>query len=86
MKRKIYLIAILFLSGWIFSGIQYIIFKNEKKKMEEEIIKKEKEVMRYKNLVEEVEKAKNKIDNIIDTLNNLKINLETLEKEVKKGE
>jgi signal transduction histidine kinase len=86
MKRKIYLIMILFLSGWIFSGIEYLIFKNEKKKPNEEITKKEEEITKYKNLIGEVEKAKDEIDNIVNTLNNLKLKLEKLENEVKKGE
>lgn len=86
MRKKIYLIVILFLSGWIFSGIQYLIFKNERGKLEKEIEKREMEINTYKNLLGEVEKAKNEIDNIIGTLNDLKYKLGVLEEKVKKGE
>jgi len=86
VRKKIYLIVILFLSGWIFSGIQYLIFKNERGKLEKEIEKREIEIKTYRNLLGEVEKAKNEIDNIIGTLNDLKYKLGALEEKVKKGE
>ncbi|MGC8976940.1 MAG: hypothetical protein ACP5OB_04890 [Candidatus Ratteibacteria bacterium] len=86
MRKKIYLIGILFLSGWIFSGVQYLIFKNEKGKLNRKIQEKEAEIITYKNLLGEVEKTKNDIDNIINNLNNLKIKLQEIEEKIKKGE
>ncbi|MCM8804720.1 MAG: hypothetical protein NC833_05660 [Candidatus Omnitrophica bacterium] len=86
MKKKIYLITVLFLSGWIFSGIEYLIFKNEKEKLNKQLIEKEREITTYKNLIIEVEKGKNEIDNIINTLNNLKLKLQAIEEKIKKGD
>ncbi|MGB9677361.1 MAG: hypothetical protein ACPLZ9_01975 [Candidatus Ratteibacteria bacterium] len=86
MRKKIYLIGILFLSGWIFSGVQYLIFKNENEKLNKKIQEKEAQITTYKNLLGEVEKTKNDIDNIINNLNNLKIKLQEIEEKIKKGE
>ncbi|MFN4227928.1 MAG: hypothetical protein ACK4F0_07320, partial [Candidatus Ratteibacteria bacterium] len=84
MKKKIYYIVILFLSGWIFSGIEYLIFKSEKEKLNKELQKKEFEIKTYKNMLEEVEKSQKDIDNIINTLNNLKLKLKKIEEKIKK--
>jgi len=86
MKKKIYLVVVLFLSGWVFSGVQYLVFKNEKDKLTEELNKKESEIVTYKNLLGEVEKAKSDIDNIINSLNSLKSKLQTMESKIKKGD
>lgn len=86
MKKKIYLISSLFLSGWIFSGVEYLVFKNEKDKLNKQLAEKEIEITTYKNLLKDVEKAKDDIDNIINTLNNLKSKLHTMEEKIKKGE
>ncbi len=86
MKKKIYLILILFLSGWIFSGIQYIVFKNEKDKLTQEITKKETELIAYKNLLEDIQKSQKDIDEMVKVLNNLKQKLQTIEDKIKKGD
>ncbi|MCM8818934.1 MAG: hypothetical protein NC915_05625 [Candidatus Omnitrophica bacterium] len=86
MKKKIYLIGILFLSGWIFSGVQYLVFKNEKERLTKELVEKETQILTYKNLLGEVEKAENDIENIVKTLNNLKTRLQTIENKIKQGE
>ncbi|MCS7181143.1 MAG: hypothetical protein NZ891_07345 [bacterium] len=86
MRKKIYLITSLFLSGWIFSGIEYLIFKNEKDKLQKQIQEKEMEITTYKTLLGEVEKAQNDIENIITTLNSLKSKLQKMEEKIKKGD
>ncbi|MCM8766674.1 MAG: hypothetical protein NC816_03475 [Candidatus Omnitrophica bacterium] len=86
MKKKIYYIVILFLSGWIFSGIEYLIFKNEKEKLNKKLQEKEIEIATYRNILNEVEKSQEDIDNIINTLNNLKLKLKKIEEKIKKGD
>ncbi|MCM8808842.1 MAG: hypothetical protein NC917_00305 [Candidatus Omnitrophica bacterium] len=86
MKKKIYYIGILFLSGWIFSGIEYLIFKNEKEKLNKKLQEKEIEIATYRNILNEVEKSQEDIDNIINTLNNLKLKLKKIEEKIKKGD
>ncbi|HOK55883.1 MAG TPA: hypothetical protein PKV21_01275 [bacterium] len=86
MKKKIYLLGVLLLSGWIFSGAEYLIFKNEKEKLNKQLIEKEMEITTYKSILGEVEKAQKDIDNIINNLNNLKLKLQTMEEKIKKGD
>ena len=54
--------------------------------MNKKIQEKEAQITTYKNLLGEVEKTKNDIDNIINNLNNLKIKLQEIEEKIKKGE
>jgi uncharacterized membrane protein YciS (DUF1049 family) len=86
MKKKIYLIGILFLSGWIFSGFQYLYFKNEREKLNKELTVKEMEINAYKSMLGEIEKAQKDIDTIINNLNNLKLKLQSMEEKIKKGD
>lgn len=86
MKKKIYLIGILFLSGWIFSGVEYLIFKNEKDKLQKQLQEKEMEITTYKTILGEVEKAQKDIDSIMNTLSSLKSKLQSMEEKIKKGD
>ncbi|MCM8785543.1 MAG: hypothetical protein NC827_03680 [Candidatus Omnitrophica bacterium] len=86
MKKKIYYLVILFLSGWVFSGIEYLIFKNEKEKLNKKLEEREIEIKTYRNMLEEVEKSQKDIDNIINNLNDLKSKLKTIEEKIKRGD
>lgn len=84
MKKKFYLI--LLFSGWIFSLFEYFFLKTENKKLTEKLSEKEIEIKIYKSLSNDVETAKNDIENIIKTLNSIKEKLQLIENKLKKGE
>jgi len=86
MKKKIYLIGILFLSGWIFSGFEYLYFRNEIEKLNKKLTEKEMEITAYKSMLGEIEKAQKDIDTIVNNLNNLKLKLQLIEEKIKKGD
>ena len=83
LKWFIFIFAI---SGWIAFGIGYGILKKQKNELNGRIMQLQSEIDSYKYLMKDIEKSKEEIENIVSTLEDLKIKLEKLQKKTKKGE
>jgi len=83
LKWFIFIFAI---SGWIAFGIGYGILKKQENELNGRIMQLQSEIDSYKYLMKDIEKSKEEIENIVSTLEDLKIKLEKLQKKTKKGE
>jgi len=83
LKWFIFIFAI---SGWIAFGIVYGILKKQENELNGRIMQLQSEIDSYKYLMKDIEKSKEEIENIVSTLEDLKIKLEKLQKKTKKGE
>ena len=87
MKNKIFFWAIFvaIISGWVAFGIEYVIMNNRVTKLQSKIVQLESEISSIDILKGDVEKSDKIIDEMINSLQKLKVNLEKIKKKMGKG-
>lgn len=86
MKKAMkWIVVLLVLSGWAAFAVKHAVSEKEKAQLNVRIVQLESEIGSYQFVVKDIEASAEKIDSIIATLENLKINLDTLKDKMDKG-
>ena len=80
-----WVVLVLVISGWVAFAVKHAVSEKEKAQQKVRISELESEIGSYRFIVKDVESSSEKIESIISTLENLKIDLDKLKDKMEKG-